>query len=91
MTETKEQFGLIMEIVKRADEMGIMMLDRLSLSMDLKVANQEFNLRLQELLNADNFNFSHDVVGIQNNINRATKQMENFFVPRYATNDFDAK
>lgn len=85
MIQEKEQFELIMAIVKRADEMGLMVFDRLSLSMDLDATNNEFNLRLQEFLEADNFNFAHDIIGIQNNINRATKKIENCFVPRFAS------
>ncbi len=74
-------------IAERAENKGLMAFDRLSLMMDLECADDEFNLRLDELLQADNFNFSHDIVGIQNNLNRETKKMENFFVPRYAGNE----
>lgn len=84
MTKTTGQLELIMEIVKRADEMGLMAKDRLTLSMDLGFADEQFNLRLQEFLNADAFNFSHDIVGIQNNMNRTTMKMDGIFVPRYA-------
>ncbi|KXZ22478.1 hypothetical protein AXI58_10140 [Bacillus nakamurai] len=61
------------------------MFDRMSLIMDLKCVNEEFNLRLEDLLNADDFNFSHDILGIQNNLNREERKMENLFVPRFAT------
>lgn len=36
------------------------------------------------LNDADDFNFAHDIYGIQNNLNRKTKQFSNFFVPRFA-------
>ena len=84
MNITKEKFELIIAIAKRAEEMGILAFDRMSLTMDLEATNEEFNLRLQELLNADDSNFAHDIVGIQNNINRETKKMGNMFVPRYS-------
>jgi len=81
----KESFDLIVAIAKRAEKMGLMMFDRMSLIMDLKLAVEEFELRLVEFLNADDFNFTHDITGIQNNLNRQTKEMENFFVPRFAS------
>ncbi len=83
----KDKFELYLKIAKRAEEMKIVMFDRMSLMMDLECADNEFNLRLEEFLNADNFNFSHDICGIQNNLNRQTKEFENFFVPRFAGND----
>lgn len=80
----KEKFELIVEIAERAEELGLLMFDRFSLIMDLEVASDEFNLRLEQLLNADKSNFIHDICGIQNNINRQTKKFENFFIPRYS-------
>lgn len=46
------------------------------------------NGRLEDLLKADDFNFSHDVMGIMNNINRSEFPAKDFglFVPRYAGN-----
>jgi hypothetical protein len=41
-------------------------------------------LRLQELLDADDFNLSHDVGGMIRHINHDTGKLENFFVPRFA-------
>lgn len=80
----KENFEKLVEIAKRAEKMNLLMFDRFSLIMDLECANEEFNLRLEEFLNADNFNFAHDIVGIQNNINRQTKEFENCFLPRFS-------
>lgn len=80
--ETVEMYGAI---AKRADQMGLLFSDRLSLIMDLEVADNEFNLRLEELLKTDEFNFGHDVVGIQQNMDRTNRKVVNHFVPRYAT------
>lgn len=41
-------------------------------------------LRLEELLEADNFNFNHDVFGIRRHLDRSTGQLGNCFVPRFA-------
>jgi hypothetical protein len=46
-------------------------------------------LDLERLLAADEFNFSHDVFGIARHINRDTGQLENCFVPRFASRQFD--
>lgn len=80
----KTECDLVMKIVKRADDKELLLFDRLSLMMDLECCINLFDLRLEDLLNADDFNFAHDIVGIQNNLNRETKQMENYFLPRFA-------
>lgn len=41
-------------------------------------------LRLSELLAADDFNFAHDVFGIDRHIDRETGELLNFFSPRYS-------
>lgn len=40
-------------------------------------------LRLQELLDADSFNFSHDVFGIAKHIDRRTGKLTGHFLPRF--------
>lgn len=80
----KDEFMKIAEIAKRADETGLLMFDRMSLILDLEAVHGEIGLKLEELLNADDLNFSHDIVGIQNNIDRQSKTLQNCFLPRYA-------
>lgn len=82
---TKDEMLIIAEIAKRADEKGLLMFDRMSLIMDIQAAHEQFKLKLDKLLEADDYNFSHDIVGIQQNINRKTKEIENYFLPRYAS------
>ena len=41
-------------------------------------------LRLNDLLDADAFNFAHDFLGIERHLNRETGQLENHFRPRFA-------
>lgn len=79
-----EEFALITEIVERAKEKDLLASDKLSLTMDLDCVSEKYNLDLQALLKADDFNFAHDVVGIQNHLNRRTRELEDFFLPRYA-------
>lgn len=79
--ENKES---IKGIVDRADKNNLLQFDRLSLMMDLDLAVKEFNLKVDELLEADDFNFAHDIVGIQNHIDRQNKIFINHFLPRYS-------
>jgi hypothetical protein len=41
-------------------------------------------LRLQDLLDADDFNFAHDVFGIDRHLDRDTGELQNFFSPRFS-------
>ena len=80
----EENLFTMLAIVSRAEEKQLLHFGRLSLMMDLEVANRTFHLRLQELLEADDFNFAHDIVGIQNNIDRQSKTFRDLFIPRYS-------
>ena len=80
----RDEKMVVVEIAKRADEMGLMMFDRMSLMMDIEAVHAEIGLRLDDLLKADNFNFAHDIVGIQQNIDRENKKLNHCFLPRFA-------
>ena len=41
-------------------------------------------LKLNDLLESDDFNFAHDVFGIGRHLNRETGQLEDCFLPRFA-------
>lgn len=41
-------------------------------------------MRLDDWLAADDYNFAHDIVGINRHLNRRTFQLEDCFVPRFA-------
>lgn len=73
-------------ICVRAKAMGIMWGDVVGALMDIESADKRFNLRLDEFLEADNFNFAHDFIGIQRNIVREHFPATDFgyFVPRFA-------
>ena len=61
-------------------------LNRLDTLMDVTATHLNgCPLRLEELLEADAFNFVHDIIGIRNNLNRDTGKMENCFLPRFYT------
>ena len=82
--KSKERFLKYVEIAEKAENMGIYNGERISLLMDIEHADNVFNLRLEDWLNADNFNFAHDIVGIVNNIDRRNPTDFNLFVPRFA-------
>ena len=86
----KERFHKIYEISVRADnilnkyENRSAYPSRVTIMMDVENADKQFNLRLDELLEADDYEFTHDVFGIVNNIDRRTGKVGNLFVPRFA-------
>lgn len=81
----KERFLMYVKIAERAEQMGIYHGERISLLMDIENADNIFNMRLEDWLQADNFNFAHDIVGIVNNIDRSKYPAEiTRFLPRFA-------
>lgn len=53
--------------------------------MDVTAVHANGNpLRLAELIAADEFNFIHDIFGIQRHLNRNTGTLENCFRPRFS-------
>ena len=54
--------------------------------MDIESADRKFNIRLDEWLQADLFNFTHDFYGIIDHIARDQFPATNFegFIPRFA-------
>lgn len=80
----KEEMLTIVEIAKRAEKLDLLHYDRMSLIMDIEAAHEQFGLKLDEFLKADDLDFAHDIVGIQQNIDRRTKTIGNLFLPRFA-------
>lgn len=81
----RDDLEVMVEIAERAESINISYGERITFMMDLMNAHETFNLRLEELLKADNLDFVHDVVGIQKNINRSTCEFMNCFMPRYSS------
>jgi hypothetical protein len=70
--------------VKIAEEAGWQYGER-DAQMDVTACHCNGNpLLLKELLEADDFNFAHDVFGIRKNLDRNTGKLLNFFTPRYS-------
>jgi len=84
---SKEDMILILKIAQRANQIAEQYgppYDVMTADLDITNAHANCPLKLEEMLNADNGNFCHDVFGIRANINRATGQLENCFLPRFA-------
>ena len=75
-----ERFEKYLEIAKRAEKQGWKG-DKLSLLMSIEEADKKFNLRLDDWLKADDFNFFHDIYGILENVKR---ESFGFFLPRFS-------
>ena len=59
--------------------------DAIDCNMDLVACHANGNpLRLQALLDADDFNFAHDIFGIRRHLNRQTGELMNCFSPRFS-------
>lgn len=83
-----ERYEKYVKIAERAEKEGLCTEERINLLMDIESADKKFNLRLEEWLNADKFNFTHDLFGIIDNIVRDTFPSTDFgtFIPRFAGN-----
>lgn len=82
----KEDYELISKIANRAikEYKAIIKMD---LNMDITAVHCNGNkMDLEKLLNADDFNFFHDIFGIMKNIDRKTGKLTNHFLPRCSTN-----
>lgn len=80
---TKADFEIIDAIAHRA--CNFLAVDFQRIEMDIVACHLNGNpLDLQRLLEADTFEFAHDILGIKNHINRNTGELENCFVPRFS-------
>lgn len=83
---TETDMGLIASIVSRAKTTHHK-IDALSLTMDITAVHlndPDIHLDLEGLLNFDNFNFVHDIIGIIQHIDRNTGRIIKGFLPRCA-------
>jgi hypothetical protein len=90
-TKDKEELDLIGKLADRYIELSqkhhFPTPDKTDLMMDIDACHcNGCPLKLQELLNAENVDFAHDISGIRFNINRKTGKLENCFDPRYSLN-----
>lgn len=66
--------------------------DLMTIEMDITACHANGNpLKLKELLDAPDFDFFHDVAGINAHIDRKTGKLLDFFSPRYSAPDGDPR
>jgi hypothetical protein len=80
----KEEMQLIHQVALRAQKMLHYQRELMLIEMDITYCNEDIPLDLQKFLDAPDFDFMHDVVGIANHINHDTLKMEHCFLPRCA-------
>lgn len=86
--DTLEEKRTFNKVVDRVMELAPN-IDRLSVEMDLLATHYYCPLDFAKLLTFNSFNFSHDVGGIRENLNRETDRLDNFFIPRCAKPEKD--
>ena len=83
-----EDMTLISQIADRFAEIAEKQnskINKLAIDMDITACHCNGNpLKLKELLGADSFDFTHDVLGIIYNIDRETGELKNCFSPRFS-------
>jgi len=85
---TRREIKLIREIAERAVKLSAKLgAGKWLLSdavMDITCAHRSCGLRLDDLLAADDFNFAHDVFGINRHLDHETLELKDHFRPRFA-------
>lgn len=86
---TKDETTIIIKIAKRASDLAKkhgLEIEGVDFLMDVSATHASgCPLNLQNLLNADDENFSHDVFGIRRHLDRETGILGDCFLPRHAT------
>ncbi len=85
---TEQEKAIIDKIAERAVALGEkhgIDYDLLDAQMDLVATHANGNpLDLEKLLDADDYNFSHDVFGIRGTLDRRTGRLTKDFLPRFS-------
>lgn len=84
----KDESPIIMKIAERAfrmlQDIDVTDVTKIDLMMDIAAVHANgCPLRLNAMLNADDFNFSHDVFGIRRHLDRETGKLGDHFLPRF--------
>lgn len=80
--EARTIYAIAKRAVSLAKEHGAE-IDLFTMDMDLTFCHINTPLRLDDLLAANNANFSHDVFGIRKHLNRDTGKLGDCFLPRF--------
>lgn len=81
----KNEALVIHEIARRAWAKSRSGRNMMDWAMDITACHANGTpLRLLDLLGADDFNFAHDVFGIERHLDRETGELDGRFMPRFA-------
>lgn len=84
-TMTPQEAGYVLAIATRAEALFKRPeVTQAIVYMAVRMVHQRRGLRLQELVEADDFNFAHDVGGILQHLDFPTGELQDCFVPRFA-------
>lgn len=85
-TATKDEMNTIHKIAERAKVTnGLPKRTLMDWTMDVEAVHcNGCPLRLDELLETDDYNFGHDLSGIAAHLDRETGELTNHFLPRYS-------
>jgi hypothetical protein len=87
MKITRSEKPIVRDIAIRARRMALAAgIKRAAINFEMDIAavhNNDVKLRLSDLLAADDFNFSHDVFGIYQHLDRSTGKLGDCFLPRF--------
>jgi len=84
---TKDECVVISQIAARAVPLFHKLGDareHIDCVMDIEAVHDSLGLRLMPLLEAPDFDFAHDILGIARYLNRDTGELNGGFLPRYA-------
>jgi hypothetical protein len=76
--------GKVVDRILRDVRMNALRRQPLDWRMDVFVVHANVGLDLQRLLDADDFDFRHDILGIYSELDRETGKLRDHFVPRFA-------
>jgi hypothetical protein len=90
-TLTKDEGILILNLADRAKKLGAIG-DTLTISMDIEAGTQAYNIDLFKLEKFDDYNFMHDIFGLQDRINRSKQYFEDdLWLPRSVKHEEEKK
>lgn len=84
---TPAENALILQIVDRADRLGLLRNERAKFHTQMDLAATHANgcpLDFEKLLGFDDFDFKHDMFGIARHLDRSTGELMHCFYPRCA-------
>jgi hypothetical protein len=73
----------VVDRVRRDVRMNALRRQTFDWHMDVLVVHATVGLDLQRLLDADDFNFRHDILGIYTELDRSTGKLGDCFLPRF--------